>query len=335
MSSVRLSIIIKALNEERHIERSIVSALAAIDEIGGTGEVVLADSLSTDGTLAIASRFDIRVVQLTQPEDRSCGIGAQLGMLVAGGDFLYVLDGDMALLPGFMPKALEALEADACLAGVAGLVEDKVVANYAFKMRVARKETAVPSASPVCLNMGGLYRRRAIEQVGYFTNRNLHSFEEFELGARLRQAGWQLRRLDFPAVLHYGPAESSTSLMLRRWRTRYACGHGELFRQALGEPHFALVATRLSVFRVQAFTVVVWLVLSVIATATLGPAGAVVLVVGCWLSIAAMLALKKRSISQALYSIMAWHIGVAAFVRGLFIKPRCPPDAPIAHRLVQ
>ena len=46
---MKVSVIIKALNEERNIIRAIESALIAIDKVGG--EVILADSLSTDHTV--------------------------------------------------------------------------------------------------------------------------------------------------------------------------------------------------------------------------------------------------------------------------------------------
>ena len=36
---------------------------------------------------------------------RSCGVGAQLGYAISRGDFVYVLDGDMQLLPGFLSAA--------------------------------------------------------------------------------------------------------------------------------------------------------------------------------------------------------------------------------------
>jgi hypothetical protein len=47
-TSCRVSIIIKALNEERGIERAVENALNALEELGpAAGEVVLADSCST------------------------------------------------------------------------------------------------------------------------------------------------------------------------------------------------------------------------------------------------------------------------------------------------
>ena len=48
-SNCRVSIIIKALNEEKLIAETIESALRAVSRVGG--EVILADSCSTDRTV--------------------------------------------------------------------------------------------------------------------------------------------------------------------------------------------------------------------------------------------------------------------------------------------
>ena len=50
----RVSVIIKAFNEERNICAAIESSLAAVAEVGG--EVILADSSSTDRTVELATR---------------------------------------------------------------------------------------------------------------------------------------------------------------------------------------------------------------------------------------------------------------------------------------
>ena len=57
-----LSIIIKTLNEEVGISRAIEGALAAAEAHGG--EIIVADSGSTDSKVAIALQYPIEVVQL-------------------------------------------------------------------------------------------------------------------------------------------------------------------------------------------------------------------------------------------------------------------------------
>src|SRR2546423_14044703 len=102
-----VSIIIKALNEERHIAGAIESAFAALTAIDG--EIILADSGSSDQTIEIAQRYPIRVVQLQRAEDRSWGVGAQLGFQYSSGRYLCLVDGDMRLHCDFLPAALEVL----------------------------------------------------------------------------------------------------------------------------------------------------------------------------------------------------------------------------------
>ena len=97
----RVSVIIKALNEEKRIAAAIESALHAIRTVGG--EVILADSFSTDRTVEIAQAYPIRIVQLAHPEDRRCGVGPQLGYQHSRGEFVYILDGDMEMLDAPLP----------------------------------------------------------------------------------------------------------------------------------------------------------------------------------------------------------------------------------------
>ena len=81
---MKLTIGVKALNEEQRIAEALTSALRAAEPFGG--EVVLADSGSTDRTLEIASTLPVRIVQLADPSERSCGAGAQLAFQQADGD---------------------------------------------------------------------------------------------------------------------------------------------------------------------------------------------------------------------------------------------------------
>lgn len=73
---MKLSILIKAYNEEGNIRRALESCLAEITDIDA--EIVLADSCSTDKTVEIAKNFPVRIVQFENSSERSCGAGAQL-----------------------------------------------------------------------------------------------------------------------------------------------------------------------------------------------------------------------------------------------------------------
>ena len=164
--SCRVSIIIKALNEENRIVAAVKSALAAVGTVGG--EVVLADSCSSDKTVALASAFPIRIVQLARAEQRCCGVGPQLGYQHSAGEYVYILDGDMEMLPGFLRQALAFMETHPDVAGVGGRVVETNTISLEYVGRVERGLSHMQAGSVDRLDMGGLYRRTAVEQTGYF-----------------------------------------------------------------------------------------------------------------------------------------------------------------------
>ena len=161
-----ISIVIKALNEETKIGRCIESAVAALGELPNPSEIVLADSVSTDRTVEIARRYPVRIVQFQHASERGCGAAVQLGYQHSRGDFVMLLDGDMELLPGFLPFALKKLAREPSLAGVAGLVEDTSIKNAFDRRRVATGAINRPLRAANWLSGGGLYRRDAILDAG-------------------------------------------------------------------------------------------------------------------------------------------------------------------------
>lgn len=327
---MRFSVIIKTLNEQRNIARTLESALAAVQAAGG-GEVIVADSLSTDATVQIAAGYPVRIVQLVSAEDRCCGVGAQLGYAVAQGQYLYILDGDMTFEAGFLAAAADALDADAGLAGVGGKVREMNLANEEFVNRAGRNSPHLQAGPVDRLDGGGLYRRSALQDVGYFTNQNLHAYEEFELAARLAAKGWRLQRLDRPGICHFGHTDSSFRLLARRWHSRYAWGVGELVRASWGEPHWGFVVKRLRALRVYAAVLLwllAWVVLVVLGALLQRPA-----VAAAGLLLLAMpfgwMAWRRQSATNGVYAVAAWLVFAGGLVVGALTPPRRRPTDPV------
>lgn len=324
-----VSIIIKAYNEAEHIDRCIDSALRALSNLHG--EVILADSGSTDGTVAIARRHPIRIVQLADIQQRRCGIGPQLGYQFARFEFVYILDGDMQLDPEFLPAALRYLAANAGsrkLAGVAGLVEERSEENVQFRRRKARNEEGIPGPK-LWLGMGGLYDRRAIESVGYFSNRNLFAHEEQDLGVRLAARGWQLERMDRRSVIHYGHTDSSLALLLKRLRSGYIFGSGQALRACRDWP---AVRSYLHELRHLLVTLALLLGLLVLLVSPLSNFAWLWLV-----AIAAMLVqriYRYRNLRDGALCVVIWHVSALAFVYGLLL-PQQDPALPIDALVLQ
>lgn len=324
---VELSVVIKALNESLNIERTIRSILAATR--GLNCEVILADSCSTDETIEIAGKFPIRIVQLSLANERCCGIGAQLGYQFASGEFILVVDGDMQIEREWLLDALDLLRNNSEVGGVGGVVKEMNLGNIEFRARQARQPKDMQPGIVDRLNMGGLYRSLAIENVGYLTHRGLHACEELELGLRLTFSGWKLIRLSKISILHYGHSVPLFSLMKRRWSSRYVNGAGELLKYSVGKPWFFAACKAVKLPLIVLFWMACCLVL--LCVSLIFPIKELVLFV-LLLFIAPMLALsvKKKSFNMAAYSFMALCFDAFGFARGFFTAQRTDPVDRIA-----
>ena len=331
-----VSIIIKALNEEMHIAAAIESALAGLAAAGlsGTeGEVILADGGSTDRTVAIASGYPIKIAKLSNPSERSCGVGPQLGFQYAKGDHIALIDGDMVLSPHFLREGLACLDAHPAMGGVSGLIREMRLTSIEFERRQKRVSPELMAGPVDRLNAGGLYRRAAIESVGVLSDRNLHAYEEFELGSRLRFAGWTMLRLPTPFVDHYGHTTGGYKLLWRRYTSRYLFGIGEVLRGALGRPHFRATLRALPEVRLWLGVYAGWLAACLALVTIPSVALAFTVILGLALAPIATLALRYRSIKLGVYAFVAWNAHAVGMAFG-FLRPRVPADLWIASHVI-
>ena len=316
---IQVSIVIKALNEEKNIARCLESCLSVLENMNG--EVILADSISSDQTVEIAKKYPVKIVQLKNIEDRGCGIGPQLGYQYSRGEFVYILDGDMEFIPGFLEQAIHRMQENTQLAGVAGIITERGSGNYDFEIRKNSFDSWRQAGLHPWLDMGGLYRRSAIESVGYFSNKNLNAFEEQELGIRLTDKNWILERIDVPSVIHYGHTVNTFELTKKRWRSGYLDGSGELVRNAMGHSYFlSVVKSRLSYIVMAGFFL--FMMLSVLLIPW-NP-GPFLLVVFLLLCLTVAMTIRKKSLHMAVLGLSLWPIKVIAFLRGLLRKPKSP-----------
>ena len=103
---LELSVVMPCLNEAATIERCVTSARRAMDAHGVSGEVIVADNGSTDGSREIAERAGARVVPVADP-----GYGAALmgGIAAAKGRFVLMGDADESYDFGEIPHFLGPL----------------------------------------------------------------------------------------------------------------------------------------------------------------------------------------------------------------------------------
>lgn len=322
-----ITVSIKTFNEAKGIEKTIDSIRRQL--VAYPHEIIVADSLSTDNTRELAAAKGVTVVSLVHPEERCCGVGHQLGYLYSTGEYLLLMDGDMVLEEGFIDAAVGFLKSHAEYAGVAGTVEMDEGSNYEFKSRKQRLHKIYPLGDSNHLGGGGLYRRSAVEKVGYMTHRGLHGYEEAELGIRLRNAGYKLHRLDVPYFSHTSHNMPTMKMLQYRWRSRFLSGPGELLRSAWGKPWFR---EAFSVTRNEAIFTVYLLVLLLALISGSGLLFAIVLLP--LLLFITLKAVKNRSLLAGLHSVLNLGAFSAGLLRGLFTPlpdPTQPPDSQVIH----
>jgi glycosyltransferase involved in cell wall biosynthesis len=159
-----VSVIIPTQNEAKRIARVVHHAR----RVHADTEVIVVDNGSTDGTATIAKQIHARVV----PFRTSLGhdVGRAIGAVVAKGDVLLFIDGDMVVESADLRPFVQAVEAgvDLALNRHLGKVEkdpvhNVVLAKHAFNHLVNQAHlkgysmTTIPHACS----------RRALEKIGF------------------------------------------------------------------------------------------------------------------------------------------------------------------------
>jgi hypothetical protein len=108
---LEVSVVIPCLNEANSLAFCVDKAIAAFRESGLSGEVIVADNGSTDGSIQIAERHGARVVNV--PE-RGYGAALRAGISAAKGPFIIMGDADDSYdftdVPRFVEKLREGFD---------------------------------------------------------------------------------------------------------------------------------------------------------------------------------------------------------------------------------
>jgi glycosyltransferase involved in cell wall biosynthesis len=189
-----LSVIVVTKNEAANIGRCIESILA--DTKGLKTEIVVVDSRSDDGTVEAARTYPVTVAQLQANALITSHAGRYVGTLLSTGKYLCYLDGDMVVIPGWMPKAIEILKKGEVQA-VGGRLF-RVFPGEDLSMNHPDNYVMGPVHG---FGGAGVYVGDLIRSVGPF-NPFMRGEGERELGFRLRRAGAKILRVDVPMVYH-------------------------------------------------------------------------------------------------------------------------------------
>ncbi len=180
--------------------------------------VVYVDSGSTDGSVALAEGLGCAVVALdlsipfTAARARNEGF-ARLLALYPAVQYVQFIDGDCELDSDWLPTAIAQMDAHPDWAVVCGRRREKFPEASIYN-RLVDMEWDTPIGETAACGGDALMRVAAFQQVdGY--DAGFAAGEEPEMCYRMRQAGWQIWRLDAEMTRHDAALTS-----WRQWWTR-------------------------------------------------------------------------------------------------------------------
>ncbi len=318
--SVDWSVIVIARNEEK----SIADCLHSVEEafLKYSHEVIFVDSASEDNTVEIARQFPVKVIRLPDSLPKRPSIAREAGRLQANGRWILFLDGDCTLSSDWLPKAEQAQQSDEKLAGIAGEREGVILTETDKKPHTWKHEyPASDYESANFLGGSAAYKNSMLKKVGGF-NPFLYASEEEEFGARIRKAGYTLKRLPLIMTRHQVKHRQETiSEILRRIKRGFPIGMGQIVRHvqhyqlpikgSLNTISRHLQFCALMVFGLIAFTTSIvtsnWLIFS----------GWLFLL----LTIFILFSIKTRSITKPAYYFFEWATTGPFVIWGLLKTP--------------
>ncbi|MBK1618565.1 hypothetical protein CKO42_08965 [Lamprobacter modestohalophilus] len=245
LADARISIIIRTLNEGRHLD-ALLNRIAEQQTQGLGHEVILVDSGSTDDTLAIAERHGCRILHISR-EDFSFGRSLNLGCAAAQGDLLVITSGhcvpvDQHWLQRLCQPLLEK-GADYSFGRQLGgehshYSEKRIFSKYFPAERHNGQKDFFCNNANAALCFAQWERHRF--------NEDLTGLEDMELAQRLVQSGGKVAYVPDATVYHY---HSETWAKVQRRFEREALALQRIMPQVHVSPFDALRYLSTSVYK--------------------------------------------------------------------------------------
>lgn len=203
------------------------ACLGSLGDQGVAVETLVVDNGSSDGAVAYLEREGVR--HLALPTNVGFARAVNLGVAETSAPAVLVLNADTVLEPGAIGTLLDALEADASLAGVqprilqmeeGGARDLEQARLYSAGQALTRDGRALELGAGeaqsrallqprevfgVC-GAACLLRRDAFERLGGYDERYFSFYEDVDLNLRARIAGWRFAYEPGAVVWHLGNA---------------------------------------------------------------------------------------------------------------------------------
>ncbi|MBN2146004.1 MAG: glycosyltransferase family 2 protein [Anaerolineales bacterium] len=199
MSQSRCSIIIRAHNEEKHLERLLTGiSQQSIQDI----ETILVDSGSTDRTLEIAAQYPLQIVHI-QPEEFTFGFSLNHGIARAQSEWVVIASAHVyPVYPDWLERLLAPFH-DPQVAVVYGKQRGNATTKFSEHQLFSswypdRSQPRQPY--PFCNNANAAIRRSLWEKVRY--NETLPGLEDLDWANRIMAMGYAISYAAEAEIIH-------------------------------------------------------------------------------------------------------------------------------------
>ncbi len=222
---MKVSVAVVAYNEEKTLPK-LLEDLFAQDYPHQNIEVLLIDSMSTDGTLGIMKEFaegsDFSHIKLLENKGKTLPYGCNVMLENYTGDAIVRLDAHASVPADFISKNVAVLESGEFVSG--GRRPNIIDDNTNWKSTLLTAEQSMfgsgvasyrnsDSKRYVSSVFHGMYKREVYDAVGLY-NINLARTEDNDMSYRITQAGYKI--CYDPNIVSYQHTRNNLKSMLRQ-----------------------------------------------------------------------------------------------------------------------
>lgn len=196
---MNVSIVIRCFNEEQHIGRLLSGIM---QQTMPNVEIIVVDSGSTDATLAIASRYPVKILSI-QPDEFSFGRSLNLGCQSAMGDYIVIASAHVyPVYRDWLERLLTPLS-DEKVALTYGKQRGNETTQYAEHQIFAKwfpERSNLRQSHPFCNNANAAIRRSLWQRFAY--DEALTGLEDLDWAKRVMQEGYRIAYVAEAEIVH-------------------------------------------------------------------------------------------------------------------------------------